>query len=185
MVKIAHCAGDDYAGEESRGEDAARQGNFIHFLAARKGIKIWKRADQRKWLQHTPQHRLLSPLSSLSLLFTHPRFSLVFLRHFFAIFSQSLCGQEQTQGEPKEAYQSWLSWNILWQAAEPSRVELEKRFALWPQPQPQPVPVPDLGRKLRGFAPAVAAAFSSHFPVIITLINLLLLLLLGAKLQWK
>lgn len=138
-----------------REEGTPRWGNFFHFQLARKGIKIWKRAYWRKCLQHT--HSKPTTDSNLAV----DAFAL-FCGVFCDFLPITLRAENTSQGGPKEAYQSWLSWNILWH--EPSR---EKGFAPWP------VCVPDLGDKLPGFAPQLASAFSSHFPAIITLINLL------------
>lgn len=81
---------------------------------------------------------------------------------FFAIFSQSLCGQ-RTRAKADRRRPIKVDYRGIFCGT--NRAERrDLRCGLC---------VPDLGHKLRGFAPQLASAFSSHFPAIITLINLL------------
>lgn len=81
---------------------------------------------------------------------------------FFAIFSQSLCGQ-RTQAKADRRRPIKVDYRgIFCGTNRAERRDLRRGLC-----------VPDLGHKLPGFAPRLTSAFSSHFPAIITLINVL------------
>lgn len=151
MAKIAR----RLSASSSEAKKGHPDGKLFPFSTCAQRHKNMEKGGLRKYLQHT--HSKPTTDSNLAV----DAFAL-FCGVFCDFLPITLRAENTSQGGPKEAYQSWLSWNILWH--EPSR---EKGFAPWP------VCVPDLGHKLPGFAPQLASAFSSHFPAIITLINLL------------